>query len=64
MYNKILKLNILITQQSICLHGKLFIREQAERLREAFTGVQGADPWLGLQGGSALLPKKILYLVS
>ena len=36
--------NILITQQTktFVLHGKLFIREQAERLREALMGVQGA----------------------
>ena len=38
--------------------------EQAERLREAFTGVQGAGPLGGLQGGSAPLPRKILYLAS
>ena len=38
--------------------------EQPERLREAFTGVQGAGPWRGLQGGSAPLPRKILYLAS
>ena len=47
--------NILITQptKNICLHGKLYLREKVERLRETFTGVQGAGPWRGLQGGSA-----------
>ena len=33
------------------------LREQAERLCEALTGVQGAGPWLPL-------PKKKMYLVS
>ena len=38
--------------------------EETERLREVFTGVQGAGPLSGLQGGSAPLPKKILYFAS
>ena len=44
--------NILITQptKNICLHGKLFQREKAERLREKFTGVQGAGPGGGCKG--------------
>ena len=30
--------------------------EQPERLSEVLTGVQGAGPWRGLQGGSAPMP--------
>ena len=35
--------------------------EQPERLREAFTGVQGAGPWRGLQGGSAPLQENFVF---
>ena len=38
--------------------------EQTDRLREAFTGVQGLAPWRGLQGGSTPLRKNILYFAS
>ena len=58
--------NILIAQQTkiFVLHGKLFLLEQAEHLCEALMGIQGAGTWWGLQGGSAPLSKKMLYLVS
>ena len=40
-------------------------RQETERLREVFTGAcRGLASWLGLQGGSAPLPKKILYFAS
>ena len=38
--------------------------EETERLCKVFTGVQGAGPLGGLQGGSTPLPKKILYFAS
>ena len=38
--------------------------KQTERLREAFTRVQGLAPWRGLQKDSTPLPKKIWYFAS
>ena len=54
--------NILISQQTkiFVLHGKLFIREQVERLREALMGYRVLAPD-GVARGSVPLPKKIFY---
>ena len=38
--------------------------EQPERLREVFTGVQGAGPLAGVARGQRPLHRKILYLES